>query len=48
MNILITGVVGFIGYHLTNKLLSKNLTIHGIDSLSSYYDVDLKNLGLKI
>ena len=47
MNILVTGVAGFIGYHLTNKLLSKNLTIHGIDSLSSYYDVDLKNSRLK-
>ena len=42
MSILVTGSAGFIGYHLTKKLLKHNLKVHGIDNLNSYYDVDLK------
>lgn len=42
MKILITGVAGFIGYHLTQRLLSDGETICGIDNLNSYYDVTLK------
>ena len=40
--ILITGVAGFIGYHLAEKLLSKNYQIIGIDNLNDYYDPILK------
>ena len=40
--ILITGVAGFIGYHLADKLLSKNYQIIGIDNLNDYYDPILK------
>ena len=40
--ILITGVAGFIGFHLSKKLLKKNLKIIGIDNLNNYYDVKLK------
>ncbi len=40
--ILITGVAGFIGYHLAEKLLNKNYQIIGIDNLNDYYDPILK------
>jgi UDP-glucuronate 4-epimerase len=42
MKILITGVAGFIGYHLAQRLLSEGEIICGIDNLNAYYDVDLK------
>lgn len=42
MNILVTGVAGFIGYHLAKRLLSDGNTVYGIDNLSTYYDVGLK------
>jgi UDP-glucuronate 4-epimerase len=40
--ILITGCAGFIGYHLSLRLLKKNKKILGIDNLNSYYDRNLK------
>lgn len=40
--ILITGVAGFIGFHLAKKLIDKNFEIIGIDNLNNYYDVKLK------
>ena len=40
--ILITGSSGFIGFHLTNKLLKQGYKVHGFDSMNSYYDVKLK------
>ena len=44
MNILITGCAGFIGYHLTNYLLSEtNYNIFGIDCINDYYDINIKN-----
>ena len=39
---LITGVSGFIGYHLALRLLHEGWHVAGIDSLSDYYDVGLK------
>ena len=43
MKILITGVAGFIGYHLAKTLLAnKNNEIFGIDNLNHYYDHNLK------
>lgn len=47
MNILITGCAGFIGFHLSNKLLNKYKII-GIDNLNNYYDPKLKRDRLKI
>ena len=44
--ILITGCAGFIGYHLTKKLLN-NYNIIGLDNLNDYYDIKLKNSRLK-
>ncbi len=42
MKILITGTAGFIGFHLANALLERGDQIIGIDSINSYYDVELK------
>jgi UDP-glucuronate 4-epimerase len=42
MKILVTGTAGFIGYHLTNKLLPAGHEVIGLDIINDYYDVDLK------
>lgn len=42
MKILITGAAGFIGYHLSVKLLQNGFEVFGIDNLNDYYDVTLK------
>ena len=42
MKILITGSAGFIGFHLSLKLLSKGFKVVGIDNLNNYYDLKLK------
>ena len=39
---LITGVAGFIGYHLCLKLLDRGEIVVGIDNLNDYYNVQLK------
>ena len=48
MKILVTGVAGFIGYHVALKLLKKNISVIGIDNLNNYYDVNLKKKGWRI
>ena len=48
MKILITGCCGFIGFHLTKKLLEKNHSVLGLDNLNDYYDVNLKKKRLHI
>ena len=45
---LVTGAAGFIGYFLSEKLLSEGNIVIGIDNLNDYYDVNLKNTRLKI
>ncbi|MDX9918121.1 MAG: NAD-dependent epimerase [Gudongella sp.] len=47
MRILITGAVGFIGFHLSKELLNKSFRIIGIDNLNDYYDTHLKESRLK-
>lgn len=42
MKILVTGVAGFIGYHVTKKLIAENHIVYGIDNLNDYYDPQLK------
>ncbi|MFY9209762.1 MAG: NAD-dependent epimerase/dehydratase family protein [Aestuariivita sp.] len=39
---LVTGSAGFIGYHVSDRLLSLGWTVIGLDCLSDYYDVALK------
>lgn len=48
MSILVTGAAGFIGFHLTKRLLAEGHHVIGIDNLNHYYDVRLKNERLKI
>jgi len=42
MNILITGVAGFIGYSYATYLLNKKIKVIGIDNINDYYSVKLK------
>jgi len=41
-NILVTGTAGFIGFHLTARLIDRGDTVVGLDNLNDYYDVQLK------
>jgi UDP-glucuronate 4-epimerase len=47
MHILVTGAAGFIGYHLSEKLLARGDTVTGLDNLNDYYDVRLKEARLE-
>jgi UDP-glucuronate 4-epimerase len=40
--ILVTGAAGFIGFHVSRRLLSRGDEVVGLDNLNSYYDVRLK------
>lgn len=46
--ILITGAAGFIGFHLSRRLLEEGYQVFGIDNLNDYYDVRLKEARLEI
>ena len=48
MNILITGVAGFIGMAIAKKVLERGDSVIGIDNLNSFYDLNLKKDRLKI
>ena len=45
---LITGGAGFIGFHLTKRLLTEGADVIGFDNLNDYYDVKLKEDRLQI
>lgn len=47
-NILVTGAAGFIGFHLSRRLLDSGHFVFGVDNLNDYYDVNLKKDRLKI
>ena len=44
----VTGVAGFIGFHLASSLLKQGCKVIGLDNLNSYYDVRLKRERLKL
>jgi UDP-glucuronate 4-epimerase len=48
MAILVTGSAGFIGFHLSKKLLEDGIEVIGYDSVNNYYDPTLKEARLKI
>tara|TARA_R100000935_G_C2812136_1_gene155496 strand:- start:142 stop:1014 length:873 start_codon:yes stop_codon:yes gene_type:complete len=45
--VLVTGVAGFIGFHLAKQLLALGFEVIGMDNLNDYYDVSLKLARLK-
>ncbi|MFA7373591.1 MAG: NAD-dependent epimerase/dehydratase family protein, partial [bacterium] len=44
--ILVTGAAGFIGFHLSKRLISRGDEVIGLDNLNDYYDVSLKEARL--
>jgi UDP-glucuronate 4-epimerase len=48
MKIFVTGSSGFIGFHLSKKLLNNGHKVYGFDSMNNYYDIKLKLERLKI
>lgn len=40
--VLVTGTAGFIGYHLTKRLISDGYEVVGLDIINDYYDINLK------
>ena len=46
--VMVTGVAGFIGFHLTQRLLKDGCHVTGIDNLNTYYDVRLKEARLEL
>jgi UDP-glucuronate 4-epimerase len=46
--VCVTGAAGFIGYHLSRRLLSLGWAVTGLDNLNDYYDVKLKRDRLQI
>ena len=46
MTVLVTGAAGFIGHHVCEALLSRGEEVIGVDNMSAYYDVALKEARL--
>ena len=46
MKVLLTGAAGFIGYHVAEALLAQGAQVVGVDDLTAYYDVRLKQARL--
>ncbi|GLB48658.1 NAD-dependent epimerase [Neptunitalea lumnitzerae] len=42
MKVLVTGAAGFIGYHLSKRLMGEGHIVVGLDNINDYYDVNLK------
>lgn len=40
--VLVTGAAGFIGFHVTKKLMEAGIQVVGLDNINNYYDTDLK------
>ncbi|RPH27733.1 NAD-dependent epimerase [Buttiauxella warmboldiae] len=48
MKFLVTGAAGFIGFHVSERLLAAGHQVIGIDNLNDYYDVNLKQARLAL
>ncbi|GDX06465.1 NAD-dependent epimerase [Buttiauxella selenatireducens] len=48
MKYLVTGTAGFIGFHVSERLLNAGHQVIGIDNLNDYYDVNLKQARLDL
>ncbi|TJV40632.1 MAG: NAD-dependent epimerase [Mesorhizobium sp.] len=48
MKVLVTGVAGFIGYHVARRLLERGDEVVGVDSINDYYDPRLKRARLRL
>ena len=48
MKVLVTGAAGFIGFHLSRRLLAAGIEVLGLDNLNDYYDVGLKESRLEL
>ncbi|HTZ69389.1 MAG TPA: NAD-dependent epimerase/dehydratase family protein, partial [Acetobacteraceae bacterium] len=46
VSILVTGVAGFIGFHVARALLARGEIVIGVDNLNDYYDTALKEARL--
>jgi UDP-glucuronate 4-epimerase len=46
MRVLVTGAAGFIGYHVSERLLARGDEVVGLDNLNAYYDPTLKQARL--
>lgn len=45
--VLVTGAAGFVGFHLSRRLLRDGRTVVGVDSVNAYYDPSLKEARLR-
>lgn len=48
MKFLVTGAAGFIGFHISQRLLAAGHTVVGVDNMNDYYDVNLKQARLDL
>ncbi|NBX45566.1 MAG: NAD-dependent epimerase/dehydratase family protein, partial [Gammaproteobacteria bacterium] len=46
MSVLVTGAAGFIGMHVSARLLAEGHAVIGLDNLNDYYEVSLKEARL--
>ena len=46
MKVLVTGAAGFIGMHVSQKVLARGDEVVGLDNLNDYYSVSLKKARL--